>query len=82
VHERSWPQRFAGPKTADMAARQNSELVVHKAEDLVGGAVIALTPTGERAIDVVIVVTHLRGQHRLWRHPRADRVHSGATHVF
>jgi hypothetical protein len=66
VHERSWSQRFAGAKTADMAARQNAELVINEVEDFVDGSVLALAPTRERAIDVV-VLAHLGVQRRLWR---------------
>jgi hypothetical protein len=64
-NERCWPQRFAGPKTAKLAARKDPELVINKAEELVDSSVVTLPPTCEGTIDVIVVV-HPRAQRRLW----------------
>jgi hypothetical protein len=65
VHERGCAQRFARPKTTNMAACQNPELVIHEAKQFVDGSVSTLAPTRARAIDVVIILTHGRAQRRL-----------------
>jgi hypothetical protein len=59
VHQRSRPQRLAGPKASEMPARQNPKLVVNETEELVDGSLFTLAPAREGAIDVIVGAAHV-----------------------
>jgi hypothetical protein len=58
MNERSWAQRFASA-AAEMATRQNAELVIDETKEVINGTLVTLPPACKRPIDISILGAHV-----------------------